>query len=79
MVYFISSENFVPHFGHPKVYQYETFVWTPCFQILAKTMPSISAYCGQEMIDHGNTTNGSQLSTETPMKYSRWFQMTPIL
>ena len=28
--------NFVPHFGHPKVY--ETFVWTHCFQILAKTM-----------------------------------------
>ena len=36
MVYFISSVNFVPHFGHPKVY--ETFVWTPCFQILAMTM-----------------------------------------
>ena len=28
--------NIVPHFGHPKVY--ETFVWTHCFQILAKTM-----------------------------------------
>ena len=26
----------VPHFGHSKVY--ETSVWTPCFQILAKTM-----------------------------------------
>ena len=35
-VYFISSVNFVPHFGHPKVY--ETSVWTHCFQILAKTM-----------------------------------------
>ena len=35
MVYFISSVNFVPHFGNQKVY--ETFVWTPCFQILAKT------------------------------------------
>ena len=28
---------FVPHFGHAKVY--ETSIWTPCFQILAKTMP----------------------------------------
>ena len=36
MIYFISSVNFVQHIGHPKVY--ETFVWTPCFQILAKTM-----------------------------------------
>ena len=36
MVYIISSVNFVSHFGHPK--DYETFVWTPCFQILAKTM-----------------------------------------
>ena len=36
MVYFISTVNFVPHFKHPEVY--ETFVWTPCFQILAKTM-----------------------------------------
>ena len=36
MVYFISSVSFAPHFGHPKVY--ETSVWTPCFQILAKTM-----------------------------------------
>ena len=36
MFYFISSVNFVPHFGHPKVY--ETFIWTPCFQILAKTL-----------------------------------------
>ena len=36
MVYFISSVNLVPHFGHPEVY--ETFIWTPCFQILAKTM-----------------------------------------
>ena len=27
---------FVPHFGHAKVY--ETSIWTPCFQILAKTM-----------------------------------------
>ena len=36
MVYFISSVNFVPHFGHPKAY--ETFVWTPCFYILGKTM-----------------------------------------
>ena len=27
---------FVPHFGHRKVY--ETSIWTPCFQILAKTM-----------------------------------------
>ena len=26
----------VPHFGHAKVY--ETSIWTPCFQILAKTM-----------------------------------------
>ena len=39
MVYFISSVNFVPHFGHTKVY--ETFVWTPCFQILAKTIGDI--------------------------------------
>ena len=36
MVYFISSVKFVLHVGHPKVY--ETFVWIPCFQILAKTM-----------------------------------------
>ena len=36
MVYFISSVNFVPLFGHRKVYK--TFVWTPRFQILAKTM-----------------------------------------
>ena len=35
MVNFTSSANSVPHFGHPKVY--ETFVRTPCFQILAKT------------------------------------------
>ena len=42
IVYFISSVNFVPHFGHPKAY--ETFAWTPCFQILAKTMISISYY-----------------------------------
>ena len=27
---------FVPHFGHAKVY--ETSIWTPCFQILAKTL-----------------------------------------
>ena len=27
---------FVSQFGHAKVY--ETSVWTPCFQILAKTM-----------------------------------------
>ena len=27
---------FVSHFGHAKVY--ETSVWTPCFQNLAKTM-----------------------------------------
>ena len=27
---------FVPHYGHAKVY--ETSIWTPCFQILAKTM-----------------------------------------
>ena len=27
---------FVPHFGHAQVY--ETSIWTPCFQILAKTM-----------------------------------------
>ena len=27
---------FVPHFGHAEVY--ETSIWTPCFQILAKTM-----------------------------------------
>ena len=26
----------VPHFGHAKVY--ETSIWTPCFQILTKTM-----------------------------------------
>ena len=36
MVYFISRVTFVPHFGHPKVYV--TFVWTPCFQIMAKPM-----------------------------------------
>ena len=35
-VHFISSVNFIPHFRNPKVY--ETSVWTPCFQILAKTM-----------------------------------------
>ena len=28
---------FVPHFGHAKVY--ETSIWTPCFQISAKTLP----------------------------------------
>ena len=27
---------FVPHFGHAKVY--ETSIWTPCFQISAKTL-----------------------------------------
>ena len=42
MVYFISRVNFVPHFGHPKVY--ETSVWTRCFQILAKTMISNALY-----------------------------------
>ena len=34
---------FVPHFGHAKVY--ETSIWTPCFQISAKTLlrvPNIS-------------------------------------
>ena len=36
MVYFIRSVNFILHFGHPKVF--ETFVRTPCFQILAKNM-----------------------------------------
>ena len=35
-VHFISSVNFLSYFGHPKVN--ETSVWTPCFQILAKTM-----------------------------------------
>ena len=29
---------FVPHFGHAKVY--ETSIWTPCFQISAKTLIS---------------------------------------
>ena len=29
---------FVLHFGHAKVY--ETYIWTPYFQILAKTMIS---------------------------------------
>ena len=29
---------FVPHFGHAKVY--ETSIWTPCFQISAKTLYS---------------------------------------
>ena len=28
---------FVPHFGHAKVY--ETSIWTPCFQLSAKTLP----------------------------------------
>ena len=32
----ISSMYFVPHFGHAKVY--ETSIWTPCFQISAKTL-----------------------------------------
>ena len=27
---------FVSHFGHAKVY--ETSIWTPCFQISAKTL-----------------------------------------
>ena len=27
---------FVPHFGHAKVYG--TSIWTPCFQISAKTL-----------------------------------------
>ena len=31
---------FVPHFGHAKVC--ETSIWTPCFQILAKTMHHIT-------------------------------------
>ena len=35
-VYFINSMYFIPHFGHTKVC--ETSIWTPCFQILAKTM-----------------------------------------
>ena len=35
-VYFSSSMYFVPHFGHAKVY--ETSIWTPCFQISAKTL-----------------------------------------
>ena len=35
-VNFLSSMYFVPHFGHTKVY--ETSIWTPCFQIMAKTM-----------------------------------------
>ena len=29
----------LPDFGHPKVY--ETSVWTPRFQILAKPMPTV--------------------------------------
>ena len=36
-VYFISSMYFVPRFVHAKVY--ETSIWTPCFQISAKTLP----------------------------------------
>ena len=35
-VYLISSMYFVPCFGHAKVY--ETSIWTPCFQISAKTL-----------------------------------------
>ena len=33
---------FVPHFGHAKVY--ETSIWTPCFQISAKTMNHNTIY-----------------------------------
>ena len=31
---------FVPHFGHVPVY--ETSIWTPCFQISAKTLHETS-------------------------------------
>ena len=34
---------FVPHFGHAKVY--ETSIWTPCFQISAKTLHGGSVNC----------------------------------
>ena len=43
---------FVPHFGHAKVY--ETSIWTPCFQILAKTMVQ-AAYLNdlqQDVVKH---------------------------
>ena len=40
--YLINSMYFVPHFGHAKVY--ETSIWTPCFQILAKTMGAKLVY-----------------------------------
>ena len=43
MVYFISGVNFVPRFGYPKVY--ETFVWTPFFQIQAKTVARTRPAC----------------------------------
>ena len=33
---------FVPQFGHAKVY--ETSIWTPCFQISAKTLQAIFGF-----------------------------------
>ena len=40
---------FVPHFGHAKVY--ETSIWTPCFQISAKTLKGGSQYTHISTID----------------------------
>ena len=40
---------FVPHFGHAKVY--ENSIWTPCFQILAKTMLYMALIsCAKKML-----------------------------
>ena len=33
---------FVPHFGHAKVF--ETSIWTPCFQISAKTLLKLKIF-----------------------------------
>ena len=59
---------FVPHFGHAKVY--ETSIWTPCFQISAKTLLSreifsitcnakltLQAYCVDTSFTLSNQSN----------------------
>ena len=48
-VYYISSMYFVPHFGHAKVY--ETSIWTPCFQISAKTLRACTYHKAVEAVN----------------------------
>ena len=46
---------FVLHFGHAKVY--ETSIWTPCFQILAKTIPGNRLAIGRAVLYYARATH----------------------